>query len=118
MKRLLLVVVAGIATAVAPLAVASASSHKTSEKTVSLSGGQSVSVTCSGKSPSVTKSGNAAVLVCASRPVKAPATAAPVTGSARNGPSRYGSARNGPSRHNSRPDAAAEERGGGSQTVP
>ena len=79
MKRLLLVVVAGIATAVAPLAVASASSHKTSEKTVSLSGGQSVSVTCSGKSPSVTKSGNAAVLVCASRPVKAPATAAPVT---------------------------------------
>jgi Host cell surface-exposed lipoprotein len=80
MKRLVLVVVAAIATAVAPLAVASASSHKTSHKTVSLSGGQSVSVTCSGKSLSVTtKSGNVAVLVCASRPVKAPVTAPPVT---------------------------------------
>jgi len=60
-------VVAAIATAVAPLAVASASSRKTSHKTVSLSGGQSVSVTCSGKSLSVTKSGNKAVLVCAAR---------------------------------------------------
>jgi len=79
MRRLVLVVVAAIATAVAPLAVASASSHKTSHKTVSLSGGQSVSVTCSGKSLSVTKSGNVAVLVCASRPVKAPVTAPPVT---------------------------------------
>ena len=80
MKRLVLVVVAAIATAVAPLAVASASSHKTSHKTVSLSGGQSVSVTCSGKSLSMTtKSGNVAVLVCASRPVKAPVTAPPVT---------------------------------------
>ena len=79
MKRLVLVVVAAIATAVAPIAVASASSHQTSHKTVSLSGGQSVSVTCSGKSLSVTKSGNKAVLVCASRPVKAPATAAPAT---------------------------------------
>ena len=77
MKRLVLVVIAAIATAVAPLAVASASSHKTSHKTVSLSGGQSVSVTCSGKSLSMTKSGNVAVLVCASRPVKAPATAPP-----------------------------------------
>ena len=50
MKRLVLVVVAAIATAVVPLAVAGASSHKASHKTVSLSGGQSVSVTCSGKS--------------------------------------------------------------------
>ena len=79
MKRLVLVVVAAIATAVAPLAVASASSHKTSHKTVSLSGGQSASVTCSGKSLSVTKSGNVAVLVCASRPVKAAVTAPPAT---------------------------------------
>jgi hypothetical protein len=84
MKRLVLVVVAAIAVAVSPLAVASASSHKTSHKTVSLSGGQSVSVTCSGKSLSVTKSGNVAMLVCASRPVKAsvkapPATTPPVT---------------------------------------
>jgi hypothetical protein len=79
MKRLVLVVVAAIATAVVPLAVAGASSHKASHKTVSLSGGQSVSVTCSGKSLSVTKSGNGAVLVCASQPVKAPATAAPTT---------------------------------------
>jgi len=76
MKRLALVVVAAIATAVAPIAMASASSHKT--KTVSLSGGQSASVTCSGKSLSVTKSGNKAVLVCASRTVKAPVTAPPV----------------------------------------
>jgi hypothetical protein len=68
-----------MATALAPLAVASASSHKTSNKTVSLSGGQSVSVTCSGKSLSVTKSGNVAVLVCAKRPVKASVKAPPVT---------------------------------------
>ena len=79
MKRLVLVVVAAIATTVAPLAMASASSNKTSHKTVSLSGGQSVSVNCSGKSLSVTKSGNEAVLVCASRPVKAPVKAPPVT---------------------------------------
>jgi hypothetical protein len=79
MKRLVLVVVAAIATAVAPLAVASASSYKTSNKTVSLSGGQSVSVTCSGKSLSVTKSGKAEVLICASQPVKTPKSAAPVT---------------------------------------
>jgi hypothetical protein len=59
--------------------MAGASTHKTSHKTVSLSGGQSVSVTCSGKSLSVTKSGNGAVLVCASQPAKTPATAAPVT---------------------------------------
>jgi hypothetical protein len=82
MKRLVLVVVAAIAMVVAPIAVASASSHTASHKTVSLSGGQSVSVTCSGKSLSVTKSGNVAVLVCASRPkvkasVAAPTTAAP-----------------------------------------
>jgi hypothetical protein len=64
----------------APLAEASASSNKTSHKTVSLSSGQSVSVACSGKSLSVKKSGNRAVLVCASRPalaVKAPTTTAP-----------------------------------------
>jgi hypothetical protein len=86
MKRLVLVVVAAIATAVAPLAVANASSHKTILKTVSLSGGQSVSVTCSGKSLSVTKkslsvtkSGNVAVLVCAPRPVKASVKAPPAT---------------------------------------
>jgi hypothetical protein len=85
MKRLVLVVVAAIAMVIAPLAVASATSHTTSHKTLSLSGGQSASVTCSGKSLSVTKSGNVAVLVCASRPVKAsvktapPATAPPVT---------------------------------------
>jgi hypothetical protein len=86
MKRLVLVVVAAIATAVAPLAVASASSHKTSHKTVSLSGGQSVSVTCSGKSLTVVKSGNVAVLACASAKAKAapkvtapPVTAPPVT---------------------------------------
>jgi hypothetical protein len=80
MKRLVLVVVAAITTVVAPLAVASASSHSASHKTVGLSGGQSVSVTCSGKSLSVTKSGNVAVLVCASRPkVKASATAPPAT---------------------------------------
>jgi hypothetical protein len=79
MKRLVLVVVAAVAMAVAPLAVATASSQKTSHKTVSLSGGQSVSVTCSGKSLSVTKSGKVAALVCASRPVKAPVTAPPVT---------------------------------------
>ncbi len=79
MKRLVLVVVAIIATALAPLAVASASSHYTSRKTVSLTGGQSVSVTCSGKSLSVTKSGNVAVLICASRPVKAPVTTPALT---------------------------------------
>jgi len=79
MKRLALVLAAAMATTVVPLAMAGASTHKTSHKTVSLSGGQSVSVTCSGKSLSVTKSGNGAVLVCASQPVKAPATAAPTT---------------------------------------
>lgn len=79
MKRLVLVVVAAIATVVAPLAVAGASSHKTILKTVSLSGSQSVSVTCSGKSLSVTKSGNVAVLVCASRTVKASVKAPPAT---------------------------------------
>jgi Host cell surface-exposed lipoprotein len=79
MKRIVLVVVAAITAAVAPRAVASASSHKTTHKTVSLSGGQSVSVTCSGKSLSVTKSGNVAALVCASRPAKAPVTAPPAT---------------------------------------
>ena len=77
MKRLLLIVVGAIATTIAPLTVASASSAKTSLQTVSLSGGQSVSVTCSGKSISVTKSGNKAVFVCASRPVKAPASTPP-----------------------------------------
>lgn len=76
-KKFILVAVAALAMTVVPLAVASASSHKTSHKTVSLSGGQSVSVTCSGKSLSVTKSGNAAVLVCASRQVKAPPVKAP-----------------------------------------
>ncbi len=75
MKRLVLVMVAATATAVVPLDAASASSHKTSHETVSLSGGQSVSVTCSGNSFSVTKSGNAAALVCASKAVKAPITA-------------------------------------------
>jgi hypothetical protein len=79
MKRLVLVAVAAIATAVAPVAVAGASSDKTSHQTVRLSGGQSVSVTCSGKSLSVTKSGKATVLVCASAAVKAPAKAAPAT---------------------------------------
>jgi hypothetical protein len=79
MKRLVLVAVAAIATVVAPLAVASASTHKTSHKALSLSGGQSVSISCSGKSLSVTKSGNAAVLVCASAPVKSPAKAPPAT---------------------------------------
>jgi hypothetical protein len=79
MKRLVLVVVAAIAVAVGPLAVASASNHKTILKTVSLSGGQSVSVTCSGKALSVTKSGNVAVLGCASRPVKASVKAPPAT---------------------------------------
>jgi host cell surface-exposed lipoprotein len=87
MKRLVLVVLAATAMAVAPLAVANASGHKTGHKTVSLSGGQSVSITCSGKSLSVSKSGNVAVLVCA-RTVKAsvaphvtapPATASPAT---------------------------------------
>jgi hypothetical protein len=82
MKKFVLVVVTAIAMAVAPLAVASASGHLTSHQTVSLSGGQSVSVTCSGKSLSVTKSGNAAVLVCASKPAKAPVTAPPVTAKA------------------------------------
>ena len=80
MKRLVLILIAAFATAVAPLAVASASIHKTSPKTVSLSGGQSVSVTCSGKSLSVTKSGNSAMVVCASRPAKAPVTAPPKGG--------------------------------------
>ncbi len=79
MKKLVLVVAAAIAAAVTPIAVASASSHTTSHKTVSLRGGQSVSVSCSGKSLSMTKSGNGAVLVCASRPAKAPATAPPTT---------------------------------------
>jgi hypothetical protein len=86
MKRLVLVVVAAIATALAPLAVARGASHKTSHKTVSLSGGQSVSVTCSGKSLTVVKSGNVAVLACASAKAKAapkvtapPVTAPPVT---------------------------------------
>ena len=88
-----MVVVAAIATAVVPVAVASASSHQASHKTVSLSGGQSVSVTCSGKSLSVTKSGNGAVLVCASRTVKVPVSTPPDS----------------PSRNNSRLDAAAEE---------
>ncbi len=78
-KRLVLIVVAAIATAVTPLAVASASSQKTNHKTVSLSGGQSVSVTCSGKSLSVTRSGNVEVVVCASGPVKVPASASPTT---------------------------------------
>jgi hypothetical protein len=57
----------------------SASSYQTSNKTVGLSGGQSVSITRSGKSLSVAKSGNAAKVVCASRPVKTPATAPPAT---------------------------------------
>jgi hypothetical protein len=79
MKRLVLVAVAAIATVVAPIAVASASTHKTSHKTLSLSGGQSVSITCSGRSLSVTKSGHAAVLVCAPPPVKGPPKAPPTT---------------------------------------
>ena len=68
MKKLVLVAVAAIAVSVIPLAWAGASSHKTSHKTVSLSGGQSVSVNCSGKSLSVTQSGNGAVLTCAATP--------------------------------------------------
>jgi len=108
MKRLVLVVVAAIATAVAPLAVASASSHKTSHKTVSLSGGQSVSVTCSGKSLSVTKFGQ-----CSSARLRITASQGARNSAARHSPSRHS-----PSRHNSRPDAAAEERSGGSQAVP
>jgi hypothetical protein len=70
MKKLIPVWVAAIAVmaitmSVTPLAVASASGQKTIHKPVSLSGGQSVTVTCSGKSLSVTKSGDVAVLVCA-----------------------------------------------------
>ncbi len=78
MKRLLLVAVVAIATVVTPLAMASTSTHKSTHKTVSLSGGQSASVTCSGKSLSVTKSGDVAVIVCASA-VKAPAAPPTVT---------------------------------------
>jgi hypothetical protein len=77
MKKLILIAVAAITAAIAPIAVASASSFNTSQKTVSLNGGQSVSVTCSGKSISVTKSGNIAVLACASRPAKASVTVPP-----------------------------------------
>ena len=83
MKKLVLVAVAAIAMSVIPLAWAGASSHKTSHKTVSLSGGQSASVTCSGKSLSVTQSGNGAVLTCAATPrpthTAAPVTSPPVT---------------------------------------
>jgi hypothetical protein len=77
-KKFVLVAVAALALTAIPLASASALSHKTNHKTVSLSSGQGVSVTCSGNSLSVTRSGNVAVLVCAPRPAKA-AKAPPVT---------------------------------------
>ena len=74
-KKFILVAVAAIALTAAPLAFAGAASNQ--HAAVKLSGGQSVTVTCSGKSLTAAKSSKTMKLTCVPNTPKPRATTAP-----------------------------------------
>ena len=100
-KKFILVAVAAIALTAAPLAFAGAASSQ--HAAVKLSGGQSVTVTCSGKSLTVAESSKKVKLTCVP-------DSAETTRHNGTGPKVYGDSAPGDSATRSRPDAAAEER--------